>query len=348
MKKTTTTSAERASVLILVLWSLAFLTILAVNLGVGVRQQITLLSRLEKRETLRLAAHSGVEKARALVRYYFRQGRPAFTRQNKQALLGTPYVFKGVKIGNAVCDILYVRRENGEDVVHYGITNEEGKLNINTADVAILSRLFGAVFGFPKEKCDDLAARVVEWRETAPETPDADQGSAYGKVDYSYGPKQAAFERVEELNLIPGIDATIYSRLQEFVTVYGTGRVDLNTAPEEVLIAIGMSQALCEKILLARKGQDGIEGTDDDLLFGPDSDEDYIGQYVPLNDDDRARLRLLFVDQRIGGQAQYFRVEVRARFADEHDPFSASSDEIKSITSVFGTKDGRIVYWKEE
>src|SRR2546427_10324986 len=59
----------------------------------------------------------------------------------------------------------------------------------------------------------------------------------------------------------------VFQALEPFVTVYSDGKVNLNTAPREVMAALGMSEGLVSKVLRFRWGPDGIHGTRDDQSF---------------------------------------------------------------------------------
>lgn len=51
-------------------------------------------------------------------------------------------------------------------------------------------------------------------------------------------------------------------------TVFGDGSVNINTAPQQVLFAVGVDEVLAGDIIQIRKGQDMIWGTADDVIFG--------------------------------------------------------------------------------
>ena len=59
----------------------------------------------------------------------------------------------------------------------------------------------------------------------------------------------------------------LFEQIRPFVTVYGNGLVNINTAPREVLGALGFSGEGVETITRYRAGSDGVEGTSDDKFF---------------------------------------------------------------------------------
>jgi len=68
------------------------------------------------------------------------------------------------------------------------------------------------------------------------------EGRAYMNV--SYDPKNALFDSVEELRLVPSIDDDTYCLLKDRVTVYLTEKINVNTADLYVLRSL-----LCENLL---------------------------------------------------------------------------------------------------
>lgn len=71
----------------------------------------------------------------------------------------------------------------------------------------------------------------------------------------------------EDLLLAEGVTDDVYKQLKDFVTVYGGGRVNINTVGPDVLAALGASQSLIVRIQEYRAGDDGVDGTADDRAF---------------------------------------------------------------------------------
>jgi DNA uptake protein ComE-like DNA-binding protein len=131
-----------------------------------------------------------------------------------------------------------LQRENtvefGVAAVRYHLVDEESRININTAPLEVLARVPGIG--------PDLAAKIA----ASPFRP---------------------FFVKESLLWIDGLDDEAFARCRDLVTVYSSGRVNINTAPVAVLDALGMDGALVAAIDAARKGSDGIDGTGDDKVF---------------------------------------------------------------------------------
>jgi len=108
----------------------------------------------------------------------------------------------------------------------YAISDEEGKININTAGEEIIRELLEK---FKIEFPEDTARNILIWRGDMPDT-----GSIYER-ELGYGPKAAPFSCVEELTLVKGINPEDFLKIRGVVTVYGEGRVNLNAVSEVVL-----------------------------------------------------------------------------------------------------------------
>ena len=130
-----------------------------------------------------------------------------------------------------------------------------------------------------------------------------------------------------------------YRRVAPFLTVYGLGPVNLNTAPEPVLAALGFSLSGLNGIVFYRNGEDNTQGTSDDRQFASMAAmSDELGQTIPA--DDLHRLEQLIQADLVSVQSGAFRAVVRA---------SVESDG-RSAARVQGIADhkGRTLAWAEE
>lgn len=140
-------------------------------------------------------------------------------------------------------------KELGEGSFSYNVTDEDRKININIMPEEVLAKLPGFD--------DDLARRVFKTRQ-------------------SLGGK---FYAIEEMLLVEGVDIELYKKIMPYITVYGDGKVNINTATPEVMEAIGLSKDLIASLIDYRAGPDGEEGTEDDRYFESVSDSTSISTY---------------------------------------------------------------------
>lgn len=126
------------------------------------------------------------------------------------------------------------RRELGRGAFLYTMVDEERRISLNKAPQDVLARVPGL----------NLDAAVAITASTL-----------------------RPFHEQEELRLVEGVTSEMYEQAKAFLTIYGTGTVNINTAAPEVLKALGFDEDLIELIAAFRAGPDGGEGTADDGVF---------------------------------------------------------------------------------
>jgi len=84
-----------------------------------------------------------------------------------------------------------------------------------------------------------LADAFVDWLDND-ETPRVGgaESSYYMSLPRPYMAKNDLFDTLEEILLVRGVTREIYDRIRPFVTIRSSGKVNLNTAPREVLVAL--------------------------------------------------------------------------------------------------------------
>lgn len=116
-------------------------------------------------------------------------------------------------------------------------------LNLDLATEEELRRLFGAL-RIDAGAADRLAQAIADWRD-----PDdlrrarGAEAADYARKGLWVRPANGDFERLTELKSVLGMTDETYSRVRDFLTVRGSGRVNLNAAPRPVLLALpGMTE----------------------------------------------------------------------------------------------------------
>jgi general secretion pathway protein K len=123
--------------------------------------------------------------------------------------------------------------------VSVSVTDEGGKVDLNTATPAVLAGLFRAA-GENAGQADALAKAVVAWRSFA--VSDAERqrhAAAYAAAGRSYGPRNGPFASVEELQMVLGVTPALYAKVAPAVTIWsGRASPDPATAPLLALAAL--------------------------------------------------------------------------------------------------------------
>ena len=279
--------ANEGSILMLVLWILAFLVLLSLGLGSTTSLDQRLVSYQRDRLMALYLAKAGY--FRALVEL---EQDP--TPQVDSYLDPWAYNLEGFQratLGEGSFTVSYpLPGEDGSEGVVYGVVDEDRKVNLNTASQAVLLRLPGMT--------DEMADSVLDWR-----AEDRGLGERLGEV------KDRPFEVLEELLLVEGMTDEVFQALQPFITVYTDGKVNLNTAPREVLKALGMGEGLVNKLLYFRRGLDDIRGTGDGQSFtGLGSAEQQLNAFDALTPQEAAQLTNLIAQNRLKVTSGVFRI----------------------------------------
>lgn len=154
----------KASILILALWSLCLLATFAVILGFEVQQKLTLVNRLDERDRLHFIAEAGIKKAISQIKEEPEKDYDVL----KDDWSNNSIVFKEIDIGDGRYSISYdyINEHTGLTESWYGLIDEERKININKANQPILERLFRIALDFNETQAQELAAAIVDWRDS--------------------------------------------------------------------------------------------------------------------------------------------------------------------------------------
>jgi general secretion pathway protein K len=141
----------------------------------------------------------------------------------------------------------------GEGTIHIVVEDEERKININRLvlangnapddqRLAVFRRLLEIL-----EIDPSLADAVVDWLDND-ETPRVGgaESTFYLSRRFPYKAKNDFFDTVEELRLVRGVTPEVFERIRPFITVYSSGKVNINTAPIQVLMALSAGQDAAE------------------------------------------------------------------------------------------------------
>lgn len=272
--------AQRGSVLILVLIVLSTMTALSVGLAFRTRIELKLAQANARRVQSYYLALAGIERTKALIGEQELEpstvaGVCWFTRTAAEEGL-----FEGLD-NMGVTDGKYLM---------YSLRDELSYLNINNSDPSSWENIRGL--------SRELRAGILDWIDQDDDTsPDGAETDFYERLEPAYVSKNADCSALKELlflrtagrHLYLGEDLNRNSLLDEnerdglanlpfdngdsvldlglvdIFTVYGDGRININTVSKAILAALpGLDGAVADRILTHRAGPDGRFGTDDD------------------------------------------------------------------------------------
>jgi len=231
----------------------------------------------------------------------------------------------------------------GEGSIRGVLTDEKAKVNINKADLKTLEAFFESL-DLSQAQALEIAAAIIRWRDEHNE-----------------------FDCLEELLLVGTeeegvlIEEDLLAELRKRLTVHGDGKININSAGEDVLSAlIGKTlPGLAEKIVQYRLGIDGEEGTRDDRLFvkgtevvledsqGPvetkNLDADYVEDvYLGVTPIEWQRLKELSGggEAALGVKSDVKRVQVKAEV-------DSATSQIDAVLKLEDDKSYKIIAWRE-
>jgi general secretion pathway protein K len=333
MKAPSNNKRRRSSILIIALWSICLLTTFAVILGSEVRQKLVLVKRLDDRDNSRLIAEAGVKAATAEL---------ASEEEVKYDCLNqkwsnNPDVFKDVMVGNGKFS---VSSETDFGDIRFGLVDEESKININHASIQQMARLFN-LLGLEDLESQDLAESIVDWRDldSALSGPGGAEDAYYRTVPVPYEAKNALFQTIDELLLVKGVNENNFPKIRKYITIYGNGAVNVNTAGKFVLMALGLSENVAERIIAYRNGKDNLVATSDDNFFESVSDlATKINEAGNLSQAEQAQINNVISEGSITTKSVNFMVRSSATLGK-----SKFSHEVIAVIN----RKGRIFYWNE-
>jgi general secretion pathway protein K len=176
----------------------------------------------------------------------------------------------------------------GRTRVSVAFRSEAARIDLNAAPADLLAGLFAAI-GVDSKHAATFADRVVGWRTkadgnapskadanapsnadaNAPSNADANanananipskEAQFYAAQGVRYPPRQAPFDSVLELSLLPGLPEPVVERVLPFLTVFsGRPGIDVVTADPTVLSALpGMTPEILSTVLKARAKDPG-------------------------------------------------------------------------------------------
>ena len=300
---------QRGFVLIVTLWVLVILGVMLTNLSYQVRVEAAVERWALNQSQLRWAARGAVHTAAARVREHFRDE----FHSPVADWWSDENVYREQTLGQATVSLL---RPGPEEEPAFGLDDEESRLNINVAHPEHLMGFPGVssvvaeaivLFRLEREEALEEAA-TGSGRKTDPEpAAEADEEND------SNQPVDGPIRSLRELLAVEGVTEELLFQAHEerpplasLLTTLSSGKININTASEPVLKAIGLSEDAVTAIVERRKEEDTAYQSVDDVL----------GMIDPaMNPKKRARLEKL-----LAVRSSTFRLKVEATLPQQKRP----------------------------
>jgi type II secretory pathway component PulK len=287
--------------LIMVMCAIFVLSVLAAGLTLSMKVETRLAQNANSEQQMLWLGRSGVEYARYILSQELAIPNQPCDSLNQKWAGGSGSLAES----NSVLSSLSLDNYPvGEGTVSIKIIDLERKVNINTAIYPANSQMIIQALTLMGVDANDISVAsdsILDWID-----PDNLPRVAGAKSDYYQGlavpyyAKNAPIDDMSELLLVKGIldhpeiywggAATNHAPaqfqhklgfgtapgqipdypfgLKNIFTPFSTGKINVNTADENVLQMIsGVDNVIAENIIKLRSGPDGVEGTEDDTPF---------------------------------------------------------------------------------
>ena len=269
-------TGSRGIALLIVLWGLVLLAVIAAAFTTETRTEVTLARNLVENAKAQALADAGVHRAilellapqtKGLITpeienlMKLSRDSPAASRRTVERILRqelgpeaddrfretwrTDGTFYGWRFGGGAARI--------------SIQDEAGKIDLNRAPDELIQGLFVAI-GVEEAEAQARTAAITDFRDPDDLTHvGGAEDEDYRAAGLAYGPKNAPFEAVAELQQVLGMSREVYARAAPALTVHSRSKgVDVTKAPPDVLRALpGVDPAAIQAFSQRPEGQKG-------------------------------------------------------------------------------------------
>lgn len=151
------------------------------------------------------------------------------------------------------------------------VEDQASRLNLNRVNKSTrrmfeeLAPVYDSING------SEMTDSLIDWTDNNGNLTEIEgaEEDYYKYLDPPQRCKNKPLDSVDELHLIKGFsDIKAVSLIKKLTTVYSEGKININTAPVEVLTALpGIDYLAAQEIIAARNGPDLEPGTEDDTPF---------------------------------------------------------------------------------
>jgi DNA uptake protein ComE-like DNA-binding protein len=188
---------NQASILVGLLWCVALLALVVVSALHTATMDLKVAKNYGDKIQAHYLALAGIEKARALLYQAARNRGDSGTSLDRQ-LFDAPGQFRAIPFGRGEFSVFHRESQDEGGGVVFGVSDEESRLNINTATAEALTNISGMSV--------DIAAAILAWRGQASDTNVAGANADYyASLQPPYQPRNGPFQTIRELLMVRGV-----------------------------------------------------------------------------------------------------------------------------------------------
>lgn len=222
---------QQGIALIIVLWIMTLLMLIASSFIYAMRTDVVIVANSVARARLEAAADAAVQRG------VFEMFKPPQLpgRWTTDGVAQT-WGYKGI-------------------AVEVSMTDESGKIDVNTASDALLRGLFLAQ-GLKEDEAASITDAMLDWRD--PDSLKRLRGAEeaeYVAAGFAYKPANAAFQSNEELRLVMGMTPELYEKVAPLITIYSRQPgINASIASRGVLLSLpGTTGAIVDQYIEQRE-----------------------------------------------------------------------------------------------
>lgn len=221
--------ANKGFALIVVLWVVTLLTIMASSFALTIQRETKIIGDLKEKAQASALAEAGINYAISML-----------LNNNTE---------QGWKANSSLYEIKFSGKR-----IRILIADESGKVSINKASKEQLQQLFSAL-AVENELADSLSDAILDWRDKNDLLRlNGAEKQQYEEAGLKYSPRNDVFKSAEEVQMVMGMTAKIYSQLEAMISVYiQNENINPTTATREMLLALpDANEDLVDEYLLER------------------------------------------------------------------------------------------------
>jgi DNA uptake protein ComE-like DNA-binding protein len=186
---------KNASILVGLLWCLALLSVIVIGVLHTARMDLLVVKNYGDRIQAHYLALAGIEKAEALL-FQSAKDRSRSGKNHSGDFFDDAQQFHDIALGRGVFRVLRRGRSDEGAGIIFGVSDEESRLNVNTASTNELAQLQGMT--------PDVATAIVNWHG-GDSTTVAAEAQYYAGLQPPYQPRNGPFQTVRELLMVRGV-----------------------------------------------------------------------------------------------------------------------------------------------
>jgi general secretion pathway protein K len=286
---------SRGSALIVVLWVVGLLSVLVASLAFEAHIEARITAYYRNRSRADYLLRSGIDVSQILLersKTVKKQTDASATDEDDRWFDAARQLSEGLAVT--------VNETLDQAVLTVELVPEPARRNVNRLKEDDWTRILD-VAGIPAEQWGALIDSFFDWtdRDETPRVEGAETDDYYATLEPPYRARNGPLDTVGELTLVKGFtptilsggtlvsgigeeDAIVISGIEDMLTTYGDGKVNVNAASRRVLMTLPDIDALVADLILEeRRSFVDEQGTEQDASF--ESVGDFMGRIPGLS-----------------------------------------------------------------